>query len=86
MRGVHVLGWWRGFRRLTEDLGTGGKDDIAGFVALNLRGNEFSTYLGHYGLDWSPRSNRVLFVDRHEDHAQVLVPFVRPGRLADAEE
>ncbi len=82
-RDTHVLGWWRGLRRLTEDLGTGGRDDIAGFVALNIRGSEFSAYIGQYGTEWAPRENRALFIDRHDDSAQVIVPFVRPGRHAN---
>jgi S-DNA-T family DNA segregation ATPase FtsK/SpoIIIE len=81
-RRIHVLGWWRGLRRLTDDLGTGGKEDVAGIVALNVRGNELGPYLGHYGMEYSPRPNRALFVDRHEDAVKLIVPFVRPGRYA----
>jgi S-DNA-T family DNA segregation ATPase FtsK/SpoIIIE len=81
-RRVHVLGWWRGLRRLTDDLGTGGKEDVAGIVALNIRGNELGPFVGHYGMDYSPRPNRALFVDRHDDSIKLIVPFVRPGRYA----
>jgi S-DNA-T family DNA segregation ATPase FtsK/SpoIIIE len=81
-RRVHVLGWWRGLRRLTDDLGPGGKEDVAGIVALNLRGSELGPFLGHFNMEYAPRANRALFVDRHEDAVKLIVPFVRPGRYA----
>src|SRR5439155_23957828 len=32
-RGVHVLGWWRGLRRFTEDIGgSSGREDVACLV------------------------------------------------------
>jgi S-DNA-T family DNA segregation ATPase FtsK/SpoIIIE len=81
-RRVHVLGWWRGLRRLTDDLGPGGKEDVAGIVALNIRGSELGPFLGHFNMEYAPRANRALFVDRHEDAVKLIVPFVRPGRYA----
>jgi hypothetical protein len=81
-RKLHVLGWWRGLRRLTDDLGPAGKEDVAGIVALNIRGNELGPFIGHYGMDYSPRPNRALLIDRHEDTIKLMVPFVRPGRYA----
>jgi hypothetical protein len=81
MRGVHVLGWWRGVRRFTDDLGTGGKEDVAGIVALNVRGSDFGAGFGDLFRDWLPRENRALFVDRSEDRVALVVPFVREGRF-----
>jgi S-DNA-T family DNA segregation ATPase FtsK/SpoIIIE len=85
LRGVHVLGWWRGVRRFVEDLGTGGKEDVAGLVALNVRGSDLSTLVGNFSLEWSPRPNRALFIDRHEDITRLVVPFVRAGRFDDVD-
>jgi hypothetical protein len=81
MSGVHVLGWWRGVRRLVEDLGN--KEDVAGILALNVQTTDLRSLLGEYGVDFSPRQNRALFYDRHEDLMHLVVPFVRPGRYAD---
>jgi hypothetical protein len=85
MRGVHVLGWWRGVRRFTDDLGIGGKEDVAGLVALNVRGSDLvGAGFGEAVRDWTPRENRALFLDRSEDRAALLVPFVREGRFTPA--
>ena len=82
MRGVHVLGWWRGVRRFTDDLGSGSKEDVAGLVALNVRGSDFATSgFGDAMREWAPRENRALFVDRSEDRVALVVPFVREGRF-----
>jgi hypothetical protein len=81
MRGVHVLGWWRGVRRFTDDLGAAGKEDVAGVVALNVRGNDLGLAFGDEVRNWTPRENRALFVDRHEDRVSLVVPFVREGRF-----
>ena len=85
MNGHHILGWWRGVRRLTDDLGTGGKDEISAVLALNVRGTDLNSLFGQFDLEWSPRSNRALFLDRGEDTRKLLVPFVRPGRFDDRE-
>ncbi len=81
MRGHHVLGWWRGVRRLTDDLGTGGKDEISALLALNVRGTDLRPFMGQYDVEWSPRANRALYLDRGEDTRTLVVPFVRPGRF-----
>ena len=83
MNGHHVLGWWRGVRRLTDDLGTGGKDEISSILALNVRGTDLNSLFGQFDLEWSPRGNRALYLDRGEDTRRLLVPFVRPGRFDD---
>ncbi|MCE0536822.1 hypothetical protein LWF15_15045 [Kineosporia rhizophila] len=81
--GVHVFGWWRGVRRLSDDLGLSGKDDVAGIVALNVKGNEVGSLIGRVHLQWQPRHNRALFIDRHEDKDDLIVPFVSPGRYSE---
>lgn len=81
--GVHLFGWWRGVRRLTDDLGLSGKDDVAGIVALNVKGNEVGSLIGRIHLKWEPRHNRALFIDRHEDREDLIVPFVSPGRYSE---
>nr|WP_269329601.1 FtsK/SpoIIIE domain-containing protein [Kineosporia babensis] len=81
--GVHVFGWWRGVRRLSDDLGLSGKDDVAGIVALNVKGNEVGSLIGRVHLQWQPRHNRALFIDRHEDKDDLIVPFVTPGRYSE---
>ncbi|GAB6901437.1 FtsK/SpoIIIE domain-containing protein [Kineosporia succinea] len=81
--GVHFFGWWRGVRRLVDDLGLGGKDDVAGVVALNVKGNEVGSLIGRANLHWQPRHNRALLIDRHEDREELIVPFVSPGRYSE---
>jgi DNA segregation ATPase FtsK/SpoIIIE, S-DNA-T family len=81
MSGNHLLGWWRGVRRLTDDLGSGGKDEISALLALNVRGADLNPLFGQYDIDWSPRPNRALYLDRSEDSRRMLVPFVRAGRF-----
>jgi DNA segregation ATPase FtsK/SpoIIIE, S-DNA-T family len=83
MNGQHVLGWWRGVRRMTDDLGSSGKDEISAVLALNVRGADLNPLLGQYNVDWAPRSNRGLYLDRAEDTRRLVVPFVRPGRFDD---
>ncbi|MBT0768010.1 hypothetical protein KIH74_03685 [Kineosporia sp. J2-2] len=81
--GVHVFGWWRGARRLSDDLGIQGKDDVAGIVALNVKGNEVGQLIGRSHVQWQPRHNRALLIDRHEDREELIVPFVSPGRYSE---
>lgn len=84
-RGVHMLGWWRQFRRFTEDVGgTVGREDVAGLVALNVAGNDLAMWIGQVSLDWQPRPNRALVIDRHDDRRVLVVPFVRAGRQGAA--
>jgi hypothetical protein len=83
MNGHHILGWWRGVRRLTDDLGSGARDEISALLALNVRGTDLHGFVGQYNLEWSPRVNRGLYLDRGEDTRTLIVPFVRPGRFDD---
>ncbi|MEU7977382.1 FtsK/SpoIIIE domain-containing protein [Micromonospora sp. NPDC049081] len=86
-RGVHLLGWWRGLRRLADDLGgSQNRDDVACLVALNVPADDLGLYLGVTDLVWTPRPNRALLVDRHAQRRTVIVPFVRPGHQPDEEE
>jgi hypothetical protein len=82
-KGIHFFGWWRGVRRLIDDLGLNGKEDISGVLALNVRGNELGLLVGQVLLHWSPRHNRALLIDRQEDTKELIVPFVTPGRYND---
>ncbi len=77
-RGVHLLSWWRGLRRFTEDVGgSAAREDMAGMVFLNVPGQDVSLLLGR-SVDWQPRDNRALLHDRHADRTVSIVPFVRP--------
>ncbi|MFU8854261.1 FtsK/SpoIIIE domain-containing protein [Micromonospora sp. SL1-18] len=78
--GVHLLGWWRGLRRLGEDLGgTQNRDDVACLVALNVPGADLGLHLGVHDLDYTPRDGRALLVDRHDQRTSLIVPFVGDG-------
>ncbi|HEY1176783.1 MAG TPA: cell division protein FtsK, partial [Phytomonospora sp.] len=82
VKGVHVLGWWRGLRRFTDDLGgTHNREDVACLVVLNVPGSEIGGFLGDHTIEWHARTNRALAVDRHEGTVRLCVPFVAPGRL-----
>ncbi len=84
--GVHLIGWWRGLRRLSDDIGgSHNRDDIACLVALNVPGGELGSYLGTHELAYTPRPNRALLVDRHDQRTRLIVPFVRPGHELDEE-
>jgi DNA segregation ATPase FtsK/SpoIIIE, S-DNA-T family len=77
-RGAHLLSWWRGLRRFTEETGgSAGREDVAGLVFLNVPGQDVTLMLGR-PLDWQPRENRALLHDRHADRTVTIVPFVRP--------
>jgi S-DNA-T family DNA segregation ATPase FtsK/SpoIIIE len=84
---VHILGWWRGVRRFSDDIGaaTAGLEDIACLVALNITSNDLNNLLGDYKVEWHARPNRALLVDRHDDKNQLIVPFVRPGTFEHAD-
>ncbi|MEV4728035.1 cell division protein FtsK, partial [Micromonospora humida] len=85
-RGVHLLGWWRGLRRLADDLGgSQNRDDVACLVALNVPADDLGLHLGVTDLVWTPRPNRALLVDRHVPRTALIVPFVRPGYHPDEE-
>jgi DNA segregation ATPase FtsK/SpoIIIE, S-DNA-T family len=77
---VHLLSWWRGLRRFTEEIGgSAAREDVAGLVFLNVPGSDVSLLLGRQ-VDWQPRPNRALLHDRHTDRTSVFVPFARPER------
>lgn len=78
-RGVHLLAWWRSPNALYDDLGPGNREDLACLVALNVSGGDLTNVLGRFNLDYKPRPNRALLVDRHADQVGLIVPFVRPG-------
>ncbi|WP_433282250.1 FtsK/SpoIIIE domain-containing protein [Micromonospora sp. CA-244673] len=78
--GVHLLGWWRGLRRLAEDLGgSQNRDDVACLVALNVPAADLGLHLGAHDLGYAPRDGRALLVDRHEHGTALVVPFVGDG-------
>ncbi|MFE9958684.1 FtsK/SpoIIIE domain-containing protein [Micromonospora sp. NPDC005299] len=78
--GVHLLGWWRGLRRLAEDLGgSQNRDDVACLVALNVPAADLGLHLGAHDLGYAPRDGRALLVDRHEQRTALVVPFVGDG-------
>ncbi|WP_436836903.1 FtsK/SpoIIIE domain-containing protein [Micromonospora profundi] len=85
-QGVHLLGWWRGLRRLADDLGgTQNRDDVACLVALNVPGPELALHLGVHDLAYTPRADRALLVDRHDQRTRLIVPFARDGHEPDGE-
>ncbi|MFJ6196421.1 FtsK/SpoIIIE domain-containing protein [Micromonospora sp. NPDC092111] len=85
--GVHLLGWWRGLRRLADDLGgSQNRDDVACLVALNVPAGDLGLHLGVTDLAWTPRPDRALLVDRHAQRTALIVPFVRPGYRPEEEE
>ncbi|MGN9808621.1 FtsK/SpoIIIE domain-containing protein [Micromonospora sp. BQ11] len=84
--GVHLLGWWRGLRRLGDDLGgTQNRDDVACLVALNVPAADLGLYLGVHDLAYTPRPDRALLVDRHDHRTRLIVPFARDGHDDDGE-
>ncbi|PWU62493.1 cell division protein FtsK, partial [Micromonospora globispora] len=84
--GVHLLGWWRGLRRLGEDLGgSQNRDDVACLVALNVPGADLGLHLGVHDLSYAPRDGRALLVDRHDQRTSLIVPFVHDGAEPDGE-
>ncbi|RLP76756.1 cell division protein FtsK, partial [Micromonospora sp. BL4] len=86
-QGVHLLGWWRGLRRLADDLGgTQNRDDVACLVALNVPGAELALHLGVHDLAYTPRADRALLVDRHDHRTRLIVPFARDGHEPDGEQ
>ncbi|MFI7023479.1 FtsK/SpoIIIE domain-containing protein [Micromonospora sp. NPDC049900] len=85
--GVHLLGWWRGLRRLADDLGgTQNRDDVACLVALNVPGADLGLHLGVHDLAYTPRPDRALLVDRHDQRVRLIVPFARDGHTPDGQE
>jgi DNA segregation ATPase FtsK/SpoIIIE, S-DNA-T family len=79
-RGVHVLGWWRVYRRFLDDIGgTAGREDVSCALVLNLPGAEIMGHFGQQFQHWSPRAGRALLIDRHTDTGagRLMVPFSR---------
>ena len=77
-RGVHLLSWWRGLRRFTEETGgSAGREDVAGLMFLNVPQQDVTLMIGK-PVEWQPRPNRALLHDRQADKSTVLVPFVTP--------
>ncbi|MCC3763900.1 hypothetical protein K3N28_12580 [Glycomyces sp. TRM65418] len=79
-RDVHLLGWWRNFRRFTDDIGgSAGREDVACALVLNLPGGEIMGHFGQQFQHWHPRPGRALLVDRHADTGggRLVVPFSR---------
>ncbi|MGH3738575.1 MAG: FtsK/SpoIIIE domain-containing protein [Micromonosporaceae bacterium] len=79
--GVHLLGWWRGIQRFTEDIGGASmREDLACLVALNISGQALGNHIGSVTFEWQARPNRALLLDLHDGRMTPIVPFVRPGR------
>ncbi|MFI5897998.1 FtsK/SpoIIIE domain-containing protein [Actinoplanes sp. NPDC051513] len=77
-RGVHLLSWWRGTRRFTDETGgSAGREDVAGLLFLNSPQSDVALMLGR-PVDWHPRPNRALLHDRHADRTVTIVPFLKP--------
>jgi DNA segregation ATPase FtsK/SpoIIIE, S-DNA-T family len=75
--GAHLVGWWRGLSRFTEQTGgSAGREDVAGLVFLNLPPGDVDLLVGQ-PMQWRPRPNRALCYDRHTGRAAVIVPFAR---------
>ncbi|MEU4239085.1 FtsK/SpoIIIE domain-containing protein [Actinoplanes sp. NPDC026619] len=75
-RGVHLLSWWRGLRRFSEET-DGSIGDVAGLMFLNVPQSDVALMLGR-PIDWQPRPNRALLHDRHADRTATVVPFLQP--------
>ncbi|MGH3712484.1 MAG: FtsK/SpoIIIE domain-containing protein [Micromonosporaceae bacterium] len=79
--GIHLLGWWRGMQRFTEDIGGGrARENLACLVALNVPAQALGSHIGAATLKWQHRPNRALAIDLHNDRRSLVVPFLRPGR------
>jgi hypothetical protein len=79
--GVHLIGWWRTASRFSDDIGgSTGREDVACLVALNIAASELGSLTGDYQMSWTPRPNRALLIDRHDDRKTLIVPYVRADR------
>ena len=77
-QGVHLLSWWRGLRRFSEETGgSAGREDVACLLFLNVPQSDVQLMLGR-PVDWQPRPNRALLHDRHADRTVTVVPFLEP--------
>jgi len=70
-----------GLRRFSDDIGgtAAGGRRVPG--RAQRRATELGALVGQPLLDYT-RHNRALLVDRHENRTELIVPFVRPGRLS----
>lgn len=84
--GIHVIGWWRGYARFVEDLGTtNAREDVACLVVLNIPGQQIGAFIGDINSSYVPRDNRALIIDRHTNTMRLCVPFVRADRDSQEE-
>lgn len=75
-QGIHLLGWWRGLRRFSDDIGGSmGREDVSCALILNVPGGELISHFGQEVSDWNPRPGRALLVDRHSNTRELVVPF-----------
>ncbi|MET0417724.1 MAG: FtsK/SpoIIIE domain-containing protein [Actinoplanes sp.] len=72
--GAHLLSWWRESRRFAFD--TAG-EEVAGLLFLNVPPSDVAQLAGR-PIDWQPRPNRALLVDRHAESAVTVAPFLQP--------
>jgi S-DNA-T family DNA segregation ATPase FtsK/SpoIIIE len=78
---VHMLGWWRVAKRFSDAIGgSAAREDVACLVALNVPNTELASLLGDHTVNWHPRQNRALLIDRHDQRMKLTVPYVLPGR------
>ncbi len=75
-QGVHLIGWWRGVSRMSEDLGPVNRDDIAAWAAAGVPGNELFALAGHRPVPGGTMPNRAVLFDRHtQSEPRTVVPF-----------
>jgi hypothetical protein len=73
---VHLIGWWRGVSRMSEDLGPVNRDDIAAWAAAGVPGNELFALAGHRPVAGGTMPNRAVLFDRHaQSEPRTVVPF-----------
>ncbi|SNQ49792.1 Cell division protein FtsK [Frankia canadensis] len=73
---VHLIGWWRGVSRMSEDLGPVNRDDIAAWAAAGVPGSELFALAGHRPVAGGTTANRAVLFDRHaQSEPRTVVPF-----------
>ncbi|MCM3885993.1 FtsK/SpoIIIE domain-containing protein [Frankia sp. R82] len=73
---VHLIGWWRGVSRMSEDLGPVNRDDIAAWAAVGVPGSELFALAGHRPVAGGTMPNRAVLFDRHsQSEPRTVVPF-----------
>jgi hypothetical protein len=80
LHGVHLLGWWGGYRSLAEQVD--GNLDTAGLLHglafVEVPRTNVADALGPM-VDWEPARHRGLVADRrHADGGRLVVPFEAP--------